>query len=63
MGRRGSQPFAYDTNEHFTGALPFVGMRVSVSQQDIKELRTGGVQLLRGADAYPTSENGKAKAQ
>ena len=60
----------YETTEHFThGVLPILGMRVSVSRDDLQQLRKeasygsaggdgggGGGGRGRMADAYPTSE-------
>ena len=54
-------PNVYETSDHFSGSLPFMGMRVSVSKDDLKQLQKegGGGNYRRAPDAYPTGEEGK----
>ena len=54
----------YESSDHFTGALPFMGMRVSVSKDDLKELKRDGARTPEPShfpEAYPASEGGNAK--
>ena len=55
----------YESSDHFTGSIPFVGMRVSVSKDDLKAISGGtSVGVPRAPDAYPMAEaSGKVKAQ
>ena len=55
-----SPPNVYESTDHFTSSLPFMGMRVSVSKDDLQELRKdGGGSQRRGREAYPTGETKK----
>ena len=51
----------YETSDHFTSGLPFLGMRVSVSRDDLQHLKREAGGARAAAEAYPASE-GKAKA-
>ena len=53
--RRASDGFAYESKEHFTSGLPFMGMRVAVSRDDLQQLEKeyeAKKPTTRG-DAYP----------
>ena len=51
-----SDSFTYDSEEHFTTGLPMVGMRVSVSAQDLKEINQSNktpASIMGRHEPYP----------
>ena len=53
----------YESSDHFTPSLPFMGMRVSVSREDLRQVKSQPPHRL--PDAYPTNhlETQAASAQ
>lgn len=52
----GGEAFSYESEEHFTGSLPMVGMRVSVSAQDLQQInkaKDAAAAAAGGAEPYP----------
>lgn len=54
----------YESTEHFSGSLPFMGMRVSVSKNDLQEIEKEAPGGANGngarREAFPVSQKAKA---